>query len=104
MPVLFGVLPLLGLGVLADERAEWLLIAASFIIGVASLAPSYVRHHRRALPLAIFAAGAVLIIVGRVMFEESVRLETSLVVCGALTIAFAHFVNRRLCRVCCARE
>ncbi len=103
MPALLGVLPLLGLGVLADERTEWTLIAVSFLIGAASLLPSYFRHHRRATPLLLFAAGLTFIVAGRIVFEDSVRLETSCVVCGALLIASSHFVNRRLCQACCVR-
>ncbi len=101
MPALLGVLPLLGLSVLAD--AEWMLIVASLLIGAASLLPSYFRHHRRATPLLMFAVGLALIVAGRIAFEESVRLETLCVVCGALLVAAAHFVNRRFCQACCWR-
>jgi hypothetical protein len=101
MPVVFGVLPLIGLGVLADERAEWLLVGVAIVIGAASLLPSYFRHHGRATPLLVFAAGLTLVSVGKTLSEEDAMLETLFVVPGALAVALAHFVNRRFCRACC---
>lgn len=102
MPFLIGVLPLLGLGFVAEERVEWLLVALSGLIGVASLLPSYFRYHRRVSPLILFGVGVTLIVVGRVWFEEGAAFETAGVVAGALTIAAAHFVNRHLCQRRCA--
>lgn len=101
MPIVFGVLPLVGLGMLADERAEWVLIFIAIVIGAASLLPTYLRHHRRAMPLVLFAAGLTLIFIGKTLFEESATLEASMVVVGALAVALAHFINRRFCRDCC---
>ncbi|MCP9496933.1 MAG: MerC domain-containing protein [Pyrinomonadaceae bacterium MAG19_C2-C3] len=101
MPALVGLLPLLGLGVIADERVEWTLVAVAALVGMASLLPTYFRHHGRATPLLIFAAGLTLIFVGKTLFEERATLEAASVVAGALTVAIAHFVNRRLCRACC---
>jgi hypothetical protein len=50
----------------------------------------------------LFAFGASLIIAVRLLPEDGSRLEAPATTLGALLIAFAHMVNRRLCRSCAA--
>jgi hypothetical protein len=102
MPLLAGLLPLVGMSFLASERAEWLLASLSLGIGGLSLAPSYARKHRQWRPLLIFTFGASLIIVVRLLAEEGSRLEAPVMALGAMLIACAHLINRRLCRRCAA--
>jgi MerC mercury resistance protein len=100
MPLLVGLLPLVGLSFLASEQAEWSLIGLSFAVGGSSLIPSYARKHRHWRPLLLFAFGSSLIIIVRLLAEEGSRLESPVMAIGALLIACAHMVNRRLCRSC----
>ncbi len=102
MPLLAGLLPLIGLRFLASEAAEWSLVGLSLGVGSLSLLPSYVRKHRQWRPLLIFIFGAALIIVVRLLAEEGSRLEAPTMTLGALLIACAHLVNQRLCRSCAA--
>jgi hypothetical protein len=102
MPLLVGLAPLVGMGFLVSEQAEWLLVGLSLGIGSLSLLPSYARKHRQWRPLLLFAFGASLIVVVRLCIEEGSRLEAPAMVIGALLIACAHLVNRRLCRSCAA--
>lgn len=102
MPLLVGLLPLVGLGFLAKEQTEWVLIGISLGFGILSLTPSYARKHRQWRPLLLFAFGASLIVVVRLSAEGSSRLEAPTMVIGALLIACAHLVNHRLCRSCAA--
>lgn len=102
MPALLGLLPLVGLGWLAEERTEWTLVCATAAVSVTSLLPSYLRQHRRAYPLATFVCGLAFIAAGRTLFDAGVKTEAVFVVAGALLVASAHFLNRRLCRSCCA--
>lgn len=99
-PFVVSLLPLVGLGMLADERAEWAFIALTVAVGLMSLLISYFRRHGRAGALMLFAAGVCLIFTVRVLFEEGVKLETPAVVAGALLIAASHVVNLKLCRAC----
>jgi hypothetical protein len=101
-PLLIRLLPLVGLGFLAKEQPEWALAGLSLGVGILSLIPSYARRHRQWRPLLLFAFGAGLIIVVRWLVEEGSRPETPATALGALLIAFAHVVNRRLCRSCAA--
>jgi hypothetical protein len=100
MPFIIGLPPLFGLGVFADERAEWALVSISLIVGLASLLPSYIKNHKTGRPLMLFAAGLALIFIARVSFGDSLRGEIPFVVFGAFMIAASHFLNRRLCRAC----
>lgn len=94
------LLPLVGLSLLADERIEWTLIGASLVLGLLSLIPDYLRHHRRANPLAIFALGFALVLTARLRFEDELYIGTPLAVLGASLILGAYWINRSLCRAC----
>jgi hypothetical protein len=102
MPLLIGLLPLVGLSFLAGEQTEWALAGLSMGVGSLSLIPSYERKHRRRRPLLLFAFGAGLIIAGRLLAEDGSRMEAPAQALGALLIACAHLINRRLCRSCAA--
>jgi hypothetical protein len=102
MPLMAGLLPLVGLGFLASEQAEWLLIGLSLGIGILSLTASYTRKHRQWRPLLLFGFGGSLIVFVRFSLEGGSRLEAPAVVIGALLIAIAHLINHRLCRSCSA--
>jgi MerC mercury resistance protein len=99
-PFIISLLPLIGLGLLADEHFEWAVVGISIGVGALSLLPSYIRHHRQTMPLTLFAVGLSLILVGRMLFEGTSGIEMPVVVAGALFIASAHAINHRLCRSC----
>jgi len=99
-PILLGLLPLAGLGFLRDEQTEWAFIIAAIGLGAVSLLPSYVRQHKQARPLLLFAMGAGALLAARLYLEEKPQLELPAVLIGALLIACAHLLNRRFCRVC----
>ena len=100
MPLLAGLLSLVGMSFLASEQVELSLVGLSLGVGVLSLAPSYARKHRQWRPLLIFAFGAGLIIAVRLLAVEGSRLEAPAMALGALLITCAHLVNRRLCQSC----
>ncbi len=102
MPLLTGLAPLIGMGFLASEQAELALAGLSLGVGSLSLIPSYARKHRQWRPLLLFAIGASLIITMRLLAEDGSRLEAPAMTLGALLIAFAHMINRRLCLSCAA--
>lgn len=100
MPLLAGLLPLLGLSFVSSEGFEWMMIGLSLSIGTASLLPSFARRHRQWRPLLFFAFGASLMLAVRLWLEEKSQWETPVVVAGAVLIAAAHWVNLRLCQAC----
>lgn len=102
VPILLGVLPLVGVAWLGDERIELFMLGVAVVIGIVSLLPAYLRHHHRPLPLLTFTAGLLFIVLAHGAVEESNAAHTALVIAGGLTISAAHLLNRRFCQTCCA--
>jgi hypothetical protein len=98
MPLVAAALPVAGLQLFAGEAAETLLIGASLVLAVASMAGGC-RHPRQWRPAAIAAAGFASIVIGRTVFEEGAWQERAAVIGGSLCIASAHLLNWRLSRV-----
>lgn len=92
VPFVITLLPLWGIGFLANEWVEMSMIVLALIIGTLSLSISFKRH-RSYIPLFLLAAGFMLIITCHLCFSGS--LEPVLIPLGGLTIATAHFVNWR---------
>jgi hypothetical protein len=100
LPVAVAALPMVGLGLLAEEGSEAALIGTSAALGTISLGLGF-RRHRSGRALAVLAIGVGMIALGR--FAEA-RAADALgmiaVVSGGLAIAGSHLLNRRLCRSC----
>ena len=101
MPLLVAVLPLIGLGFLANERAELFLILVAIGLAVGSLAWG-VRHHRSWRALLILIVALAFIATARTAVEGT--FEVVFYSIGAILLASAHLVNRHLCRTCPACE
>jgi hypothetical protein len=97
LPVLFGILPLIGLGFLAQDRFEKVLLTLSVALALTSLSWGY-RSHRRWSGLLILVCGLVLILIGRNLVGEG--REILFVVTGVVLVAGAHILNRHLCHRC----
>ena len=97
MPFLIAVLPLIGLGFLANERAELVLISGAIALAIGSLAWG-VRHHRRWRAFLILMVAVVFIATARTAVEGT--FEVVFYSIGGLLIASAHLVNRHLCKTC----
>lgn len=97
MPLLIAVLPLIGLGFLANERAELFLIAGAIGLAVGSLAWG-VRHHRSWRALLILIVALAFIATARTAVEGT--FEVVFYSIGGVLLASAHLVNRHLCKTC----
>ena len=105
MPLVITLLPLAGLGFLASEPVEWLLLTLSATLGVCSLCLGY-RTHRSQRALMVLAAGLALAAIGRIaehggtsLFLARARAAMPLI-SGGLLDALSHGLNFYLCRVC----
>jgi len=96
-PLAATILPLLGIGFLADERVERTFLAVSLALATASVCWG-VRIHRQRRILFAFGAALFLILSGHGLFEGV--CETVSVASGALLFVCGHLLNRRLCRMC----
>ncbi|WP_461451766.1 MerC domain-containing protein [Mucilaginibacter sp.] len=98
VPVFITVLPLIGLGFLANPWFEWGMIILAFIIGVTSISSSYVRMHKKAVPLILLTIGFLIIISGHLFLKG--WAEGVIVPIGGFTIAAAHFINYKYVGAC----
>ena len=101
MPLLVAVLPLIGLGFLANERAELFLILGAIGLAVGSLAWG-IRNHRSWRALLILIVALAFIATARTAVESI--FEVVFYSIGAILLASAHLVNRHLCKTCPACE
>lgn len=97
IPLLIGILPILGLGFLLGEEAEGYFLIAALVLAITVFAAG-VRPYGRFHILFFFAGAAGLMYAGRQWAGP--ELELPLVVSGSLLLASGHLVNRRLCRSC----
>ena len=97
MPLVIGVLPLLGLGFLADHTAEAVFVSFSVLLALTSLCWGYRSHGKKYL-FAILALSAALIATGIWIVAED--HHTLFVVLGACGITLSHILNKRLCASC----
>jgi hypothetical protein len=101
MPLLVAVLPLIGLGFLANERAEVVLITGAIGLAIGSLAWG-ARHHRRWRALLVLIVAVAFIATARTAVEGT--FEVVFYSIGGVLLASAHLVNRHLCKTCPACE
>ncbi len=96
-PLLLSLMPFAGLGFLADESVESLLLGTSLVLAVGSLCWGFRIHHQRRT-LLLLGAAILFIAAGRLSSEETA--EVVLVVLGAGLLAGGHLLNRHLCKAC----
>ena len=102
MPLLVTILPLLGLGFLASERAELIIIGA-VALALGSVVWG-IRNHRSWRAFLILVVAVAFIATAHIATEGI--FEVALHATGGLLLAAAHLLNRHLCKICptCERE
>ncbi len=98
IPIVAGVLPLVGLSFLGNHAIEDTVMVSAFIVASLSLVPSYFRVHQKMLALVLFAVGFALIILGHAITQE--WMAVPMAVSGGLGVAIAHWINHRECKKC----
>jgi len=93
VPLIFSSLPLIGLSFLASPIVEWGMIVFALMIGLYSIGLSYLRTHKRPLPVVLLIIGFAIIMLGHIFLSG--LTEVFVVPAGGLAIAAAHFVNYR---------
>lgn len=102
MPLVIGLLPAVGLGFLAGERAHQYLLLSILLLAALSFSQGY-QVHRRKHVLGLMAAGLGLL--SFAVFAEGLLSETWLAgvtVVGGLAMVSAHWQNRSFCKSCIA--
>ena len=96
VPLLVTFLPLVGLGFIAGEPAEYAIIGA--VLLAAGSVVAGVKHHRRWRAFLTLVLAIGVIVTGYLAVEGS--FEVVLHVTGGVLLAGTHFLNRHLCRTC----
>lgn len=99
-PFLVGVLPLVGLGFVANPLFEWAMVAFAAVVGGLGFGLSYrqVRHDPR--PLLVFVFGITVLVLTHSLLEPYAVIHSATVLVGALTIYQAGRMNHALVHAC----
>ena len=115
IPFLIGVLPLLGLGFVADHEFEWVMIAIISLLAGLSYFNGY-RRHKRAVVWVFFLVGALTFVVIRPLVSHDhghehfhgFELHHFATVFGGTVFALGHWKNwhwhRPSCKKSCCSE
>src|ERR1700744_2275904 len=102
LPLVIVLLPSTGLNFLSDPRVEWLMIFTAAIVGFFSLGISFLRIHKRIVPLLLFFAGLTTIAISHAELDG--WREGLLVASGGILIVIAHFVNSKYVGACSTKQ
>jgi hypothetical protein len=101
VPLLITMLPLAGLGFLANPLIEWSMIIFALCVGTYAIGLSYFRTHHKPLPAILLITGFLVIIAGHVFVHD--WHEAIVVPIGGFLIATSHFFNYRYSAKCHSR-
>lgn len=62
LPVVISTLPVFGINIIHNSFFEWGMIALAFAVGCYSLLHGYIRHHKNYIPITVFSAGALFLV------------------------------------------
>ena len=95
LPLFLSSLPLFGLNIIHHTGFEVGMIVLALCIGSYSLYHGYKKHHHFILPLSLFFAGFIFL----VLKQFFIRYETWLLIPAVTLIILAHLLNYKFCRV-----
>lgn len=95
LPLFLSSLPLFGVNIIHHLGFEVGMIVLAFCIGAYSLFHGYRKHHHSLLPISLFTAGMLFL----VLKQFFVQYETWLLLPAVIFIITAHLINYKSCRV-----
>ena len=95
LPLFLSSLPLFGINIINNIFFEVGMILLALVIGSYSLYHGYKKHHHSLLPLIIFFAGFIFLVLKQFFIEY----ENRLLIPAVLLIVSAHIFNYRYCRI-----
>ncbi len=95
LPLFFTSLPLFGINIIENGAVEAIMVLVAFAIGIYSLYHGWRRHHHSFVPMIIFIAGFVCLVL-KLFFVE---YEGWLLIPAVTGIVLAHVVNYRACKI-----
>jgi len=94
LPVLLSTLPVFGVNIIHNAFFEWGMIGLAFAVGSYSLFHGFIKHHRSLVPVLIFSAGFIFLVLKQ--FYDG-KLSILFLFIAVAAIISAHFYNYRLC-------
>lgn len=96
LPFVLALLPFVGLSFLGDHRFERGFVVFACVLAAFALGRGF-RRQQEPLPLLLAVPGIALLLFGVTpyMQDHSLVLHSTLVACGGMLLASAHFVNLR---------
>jgi hypothetical protein len=95
LPLVFTSLPIFGVNIIENRAFEIFMVFIAFAIGIYSLYHGYKKHHQSLLPMQIFVAGFIFLVLKLFI----VKFENWLLVPAVVGIISAHIINYKSCRV-----
>ncbi|MCE9558938.1 MAG: MerC domain-containing protein [Armatimonadetes bacterium] len=102
--VAFGLLPVMGLGFMKDERVDRIFIVSAALIGTLAVFQGY-RKHGSLKPASWFILGLSIILFSHTYMHHfhggsMESLSHGFSVVGGIFLVYYHFLNRRLTKNC----
>lgn len=94
LPVLISTLPVFGINIIHNSFFEWGMIGLACIVGYYSLLHGYMRHHKSFIPVMIFSAGMLFLILKQLY----ISYEYLLLGFAVIFIISSHLFNYNYCR------
>lgn len=94
LPIIVTTLPVFGVNIIHNGFFEWGMIGLAFVVGSYSLFHGFIKHHRSFIPVAIFSAGFLCLVLKQ-FYDGSLSLVFLFI--AVACIISAHYYNYRLC-------
>lgn len=94
LPLFVASLPVFGINIVSNRKFEYLMIFIAFAIGALAMRHGYQKHHKRFLPLLVFSAGILLLLLKQQWHEMELWILPFAVGC----IIWSHVINFKLSR------
>ncbi len=95
LPLFLASLPLFGINIIENMAFEIGMIILAFVIGIYALWHGYKWHHHKKLPVVLFTAGMLCLVLKQILLDW----HNVLLIPAVILIITAHFLNYRFCRV-----
>ena len=95
LPLFLTSFPLFGINIIHNIFFEAGMIGLALLVGSLALYHGYKKHHHSQLPITLFSAGILFL----VLKQFFVHYLTWLLIPAVILIVSAHFLNYRFCRL-----
>lgn len=112
LPLIIGILPLIGMGFMAHGLFDWVMVGIAAIVGLVSIMKGH-QTHKKHTPACFFIPGIFIILISLFVASHFGECHTCaghdhdefpfhsiMMAIGGVLIAVSHFINMKLCKSC----